>query len=395
MLPRQRNYDLIFARAYYFAFMGGWGFILPFINLFYISLGLSGTQIGTVGSVSSIVGLVVSPIIVSEIKKRPQARGILQASLILGAVCYFLLGQQTVFLLILVIVFFQSLVGAGIIPASDAMAVHVSEEAGTGYGSVRVWASAGWILTVPASGWLIERFGFQAGFLGVSLMWLTGAMMTLLIQPRYFISPSLEGKSKSNIRTSFSHIAHDRTLLGYAIALIFMGFLNNGVLQFENVFLSQLGASKQLIAVAGILSAIVELPFMIYADRYIRRVGAHRVLLFAITMIFFQRAAVLLFPSILTIMIVRFIGGVAFSFLTIGSVFLISSRTNPNETGTVLAIYTVTLSGLVNVLAAPMAGAIFDTVGPRWLYAFAATGYAAGLLSVWLTRPNKRFVQQG
>jgi len=395
MLPRQRNYDLIFARAYYFAFMGGWGFILPFINLFYISLGLSGTQIGTVGSVSSIVGLVVSPIIVSEIKKRPQARGILQASLMLGAVCYFLLGQQTVFLLILVIVFFQSLVGAGIIPASDAMAVHVSEEAGTGYGSVRVWASAGWILTVPASGWLIERFGFQAGFLGVSLMWLTGAMMTLLIQPRYFISPSLEGKSKSNIRTSFSHIAHDRTLLGYAIALIFMGFLNNGVLQFENVFLSQLGASKQLIAVAGILSAIVELPFMIYADRYIRRVGAHRVLLFAITMIFFQRAAVLLFPSILTIMIVRFIGGVAFSFLTIGSVFLISSRTNPNETGTVLAIYTVTLSGLVNVLAAPMAGAIFDTVGPRWLYAFAATGYAAGLLSVWLTRPNKRFVQQG
>src|SRR5215211_5159686 len=391
MFPKLLNRDLLFARAYYFAFMGGWGFVLPFINLFYVSLGLSGTQIGTVGSVNAIVGLIVSPIIVNEVKKRPQARGILQASLMLGAICYFLLGQQTVFLLILVIVFFQSLVGAGIIPASDAMAVHVSEEAGTGYGSVRVWASAGWILTVPASGWLIERFGFQAGFLGVSLMWLIGAMMTLLIQPRYFISPSLEGKSKSNIRTSFSHIAHDRTLLGYAIALIFMGFLNNGVLQFENVFLSQLGASKQLIAVAGILSAIVELPFMIYADRYIRRVGAHRVLLFAITMIFFQRAAVLLFPSILTIMIVRFIGGVAFSFLAIGSVFLISSRTNPNETGTVLAIYTVTLSGLVNVLAAPMAGAIFDTVGPRWLYAFAVIGYAVGLLSLWLTRPNKRF----
>jgi hypothetical protein len=90
-----------FSRAYYFAFMGGWGLILPFINLFYVSLGLSGTQIGTVGSVSSIVGLVGSPIIVSEIKKRPQARGILQASLMLGTIGYFLLGQQTVFLGIL------------------------------------------------------------------------------------------------------------------------------------------------------------------------------------------------------------------------------------------------------------------------------------------------------
>jgi len=353
MLSKRSNRDLFFARAYYFAYLGGWGFILPFINLFYVSLGLSGTQIGTIGSVSSTVGLIVSPIIVTEIKKRPQARGILQASLMLGALGYLLLGQQTIFLSIILIVFLQSLAGAGIAPASDAMAIHVSQEAGKGYGSVRVWASVGWIITVLSSGWLIERKGFQ-----------------------------------SNLRTALQHISHDRTLLGYAVALIFMGFLNNGVLQFENVFLSQLGASKQLISIAGILSALVELPFMIIADRYVRRVGAHRVILFAISMTLFQRAAVLLVPSIATIMIVRFIGGVAFSCLTIAGVFLISSRTDPNETGTVLAIYTVTLNGLVSVLAAPISGAIFDAIGARWLYALATTGYAMGLLSLWITRPE-------
>ena len=387
MFSKQLNRDLIFARAYYFAFLGGWGFILPFINLFYVSLGLTGTQIGTIGSISAIVGLLLSPIVVNEVKKRPQARGILQASLMLGAMGYFLLGQQTVFAAILVIVFLQSLVGAGITPASDAMAVHVSEEAGTGYGSVRVWASVGWILTVPASGWLIERFGFEAGFLGVSLMWLTGALLTLLIQSRYFVSQRLAGQPISNLRTAFHQIARDRTLLGYAIALVCMGFLNNGVLQFENVFLSELGASKLLIAFAGILSALVELPFMVYADRYVRRVGAHRVMLFAITMLLFQRAAVLLFPTIATIMIVRFIGGVSFSFMTIASVFLISSRTDPGETGTVLAIYTVTLAGLVSVLAAPVSGTIFDVFGARWLYAFSVVGYAIGFLSMWVTRP--------
>ncbi|HEY3473026.1 MAG TPA: MFS transporter [Anaerolineales bacterium] len=382
-----RNRDLIFARAYYFTFLGGWGFILPFVNLFYISLGLTGAQIGTVGSVSSVVGLIVSPIIMNEVKKRPQARGILQASLISSAIFYFLLGQQTAFLPIILIVFFQALIGAGTLPASDAMAVHVSEEAGTGYGSVRVWASVGWILVVPFSGWLIERFGFQAGFLGVSLMWLLGALITLLIRPRYFVSPHGMAGQKSDLRTAVKHIIHDRTLLGYAVALVFMGFLNNGVLQFENVFLSQLGASKQLISVAGILSAIVELPFMIYADRYVRRVGPHPVMRFAICMLLLQRAAVLLFPSIATIMIVRFIGGVSFSFMTIASVFLISSRTEPHETGTVLAIYTVTLSGLVTMTAAPVSGAIFDALGARWLYALAMTGYAVGLLSLWLTRP--------
>ena len=388
MFSKRFNTDLIFARAYYFSFLGGWGFILPFINLFYVSLGLSGAQIGTINSVSSVVGLVVSPIIVSEVKKRPQARAVLQASLMLAAILYFLLGQQTAYLTILVIVFFQALVGAGVIPASDAMAVHVSEEAGTGYGSVRVWASVGWILTVPASGWLIERYGFEAGFLGVSLMWLSAALVTLLIHPRYFVSVRLAGQPKTNLRTAFRHIARDRTLLGYAIALVFISFLNYGVLQFENVFLSELGASKLLISFAGIMSALVELPFMVYADRYVRRVGAHRVMLFAICMLCFQRAVVLILPSIATIMIVRFIGGVSFSFMTIASMFLISSRTDPSETGTVLAIYTVTLAGLVSVLAAPISGTLFDVVGARWLYALAVAGYAIGFLAMWLTRPR-------
>jgi PPP family 3-phenylpropionic acid transporter len=241
---------------------------------------------------------------------------------------------------------------------------------------------------VLTSGWLIEQKGFESAFLGVSLMWLTGALITLLIQPRYFVSPNLVGQPKSNVRTALKSIRRDRTLMGYAVAVFFIGFLNNGVLQFENVFLAELGASKQLISIAGTLGAIVEIPFMIYADRYVRRRGAHPVLLLAVTMTLFQRAAVLLFPSIATIMIARFLGGTAFSFLTIASVFLISSRTEQRETGTVLAIYTVTLNGLVSVMAAPVSGAIFDVIGARWLYAFSVTGYAVGLLSLWLTRPE-------
>src|SRR5829696_8832831 len=107
MLSKITNRDLFFARAYYFAYMGGWGFVLPFINLFYVSLGLSGTQIGTVSSLSAMVGLVVSPIVVTEIKKLPQARLILQLSLVFGALGYLLLGQQTLFAAILVIIFFH------------------------------------------------------------------------------------------------------------------------------------------------------------------------------------------------------------------------------------------------------------------------------------------------
>jgi PPP family 3-phenylpropionic acid transporter len=381
--------DLFFARAYYFAFMGGWGFILPFINLFYVSLGFKGTQIGTIGSVSSIVGLVLSPIVVTEIKKLPQARLILQFSLVMGALGYFILGQQVLFTAILIVIFFHAVTTAGIMPTSDAMAVSVSQDAGTGYGSVRMWASVGWIGTVLLSGVLVERFGFLAGFTGVSLMWVLGAGLLLFVRPHYFVARMDIAVSKPSLKTAFYRIIHDRTLLGFAVAVVLVGFLNSGVLQFENVFLAELGASKQLISVAGILSAIVELPFMIYADRFVRRVGAHRVMMLALLMIALQRGIILALPSIATIMIVRFIGGVSFSFYTIAYVGIISGRTESSETGTVLALYTVTLAGLVNILAAPISGAIFDAIGARWLYALAMTGYALGLLVLWITRATE------
>ncbi|HKI54615.1 MAG TPA: MFS transporter [Anaerolineales bacterium] len=388
MILKPINRDLFFARAYYFAFMGGWGFILPFLNLFYVSLGLSGTQIGTITSTSSIVGLLFAPLIVSEIKKRSKARGILQVSIFMGALAYLLLGQQTLYLAILPIVFLQSLAVSSVMPVSDSMAVSVSKSTGSGYGSIRVFASVGWIVTVLASGWLIERLGFIAAFIGVSIMWATGAGIAFFIQPGYFVAKLNLQLPKTNLLTTFKRVASDRTLLGFAVALIFIGFTNSGVLQFENVFLSELGASKQLISVAGILSALVELPFMLYADRFVRRYGASSILFIALIMTILQRTAVLVFPFIATIMIVRFIGGVAFSFYTVSYIGLISSRTDDSETGTVLALYTVTLASLVNILSAPVSGAIFDAIGARWLYALSAGGYTIGALAIWLTRPK-------
>jgi len=380
--------DLFFARLYYFTFMGGWGFILPFANLFYISLGFSGKQVGLISSTSAIVGMIASPIWVSTVKRHPLAQRILQIAIVFGAIGYYLIGRQTSFLPIIFIIFLHSMAASGIMPLSDSMAVTVSKESGLGYGSVRAWASLGWIVSVLTSGQLIQQFGYVAAFVGVSLMWLIASSVVFFIQPHYFKNTQVPNQQAPGLRVAIQRMFQDRTLLGFAIALVFIGFLNSGVLQFENVFLSQLGASKRLISVAGILSAVVELPFMIYADRFMHRLGAHRLMLVALTLTFFQRLTVLLLPSIPTIMIVRFIGGMGFSFYTISFVGLISSRTQPTETGTILALYTVTIAGLVSIIAAPIGGAIFDAVGARWLYAFSALGYIMGALSLWLTRPN-------
>src|SRR5512147_3031135 len=178
--------DLLFARFYYFTFMGGWGFILPFTNLFYVSLGFSGKQIGLISSTSAIVGMIASPIWVSTVKRHPAAQRILQIAIVLGAIGYFLIGRQTSFLPIIIIIFLHALAASGVMPLSDSMAVTVSQESGMGYGSVRVWASLGWIVCLLSSGQLVERFGYIAAYIGVAVMWFSSAVIIFFIQPRYF-----------------------------------------------------------------------------------------------------------------------------------------------------------------------------------------------------------------
>lgn len=379
--------ELLIARSYYFLYMGSWGFVLPFMNLYFTSLGFSGKQVGFITSTAAVVGLFAAPIVVNTVKRNPHARTYLQIILTWGAIGYFLIGRQGTFLAIIVVIIFQSLANSSLSSLNDTMAISVARETERGYGSIRVWGSVGWILAVPISGWLIEHLGYQAGFNGVTIGWLSAALILSLIGYRHFTNPNATNQAKTALRETVRQILSNRILLGFAIAILATGFLNNGVQQFENVFLSDLGASKQLISFAGILSAIVELPFMLLSDKILKKIGPHRMMMLALAMTLLQRSAVLIWPSIITIMIVRFIGGIAFSFYTISYIGLISRYTKPAETGTVLALFTVTLAGLVNIVASPIAGAMYDIIGARWLYACAATGYAIATASLWLTKP--------
>ncbi len=172
--------------------------------------------------------------------------------------------------------------------------------------------------------------GFAGGFGGVALGFAVASILIFFIQPQYFANKQLVGPApKTSLLEALEWIWRDPILLAFAVALIFVGFLNNGVLQFENVYLSELGASKGLISVAGILSAVVELPFMVLADKIVRRVSAPRLVLMAFVIIIIQRLLVLVFPSITSIMVARFIGGTSFSFYTVAFIGLISGEPNP------------------------------------------------------------------
>jgi MFS transporter, PPP family, 3-phenylpropionic acid transporter len=386
-LPRRS--DLWIARLYYFCWLGGAGFINPFLNLFYTRRGLSGVEIGWVAAVGALVATLAAPWWSGLIdRSAARSRRLLQISIVASGLIMVAVGEQVQFVWIALLSGLRMLFYAAISPLSDALVLRITGGTRAGYGSVRVWGSLGWALIVLVSGWLIERTGFMAGFIGIGATALASAILLAALSPELFVKPGAHPVRRDllgAVRASLRNPA----LVGLALLVAVTGLANAGVLQFEPIYLSQLGADTALIGVAGMVSSVVELAGMLWADRVIRRYGPAVTLRVAMLIYAGLRAAVFIFPSIPTIIVTRAIGGLAFSLYTVALVRFIADQTVPEETATTLAVFTVTLVSLIGIVGNPLAGAFFDHLGARWLYPIAVLGYVAAWGIIRISRAGR------
>ena len=279
---------------------------------------------------------------------------------------------------------------------SDSLALAVTGATKTGFGSVRVMASLGWAVSVLVSGWLIERYGIQTAFWGMFLCTASGAFFIAGIHPQYFSRPqpavpqagSPASASSAALHQVVAAVLRTPALVGLGLMLVIVGIANSGVAQFDTLYLDVLGAPESLIGVAGMVSAVVELPCMLWADALVRKHGPRQLLLVAMLMTVGLRGLVFFFPSVAAIIAARAIGGISFSFYAVSLVRYISDHAPLGQTRTTLALFNVTLASLIAILANPLAGRLYDLFGAHWLYLIAMLGYLLAWLSLKIFSPQ-------
>jgi len=113
---------------------------------------------------------------------------------------------------------------------------------------------------------------------------------------------------------------------------------------------------------------LVEPPFMLLADRILRRYGAGRVLRFALFLQALAYLPVALFPSVISIFVLRVLFSVAFSLNAVSYLNYLVENAPDGQGATVISLFEVTLRGGIGLLAAPLAGLFFDQFGAHGLY---------------------------
>lgn len=352
--------------------MGAGGFIFPFITLFYAEKGLSGTQMGWLRTIGSLVALVSAPFIGRLSDNLPHPRRVLQICLAGSGILILMLSQQYLFVWMALIVAIESFVGAPIFPLSDANALSISNEK-EGFGSIRMWGSLGWAITAFVGGLMISRAGLVSVFMGYVIL----CGLCILVLGRIITTPKLTLPSETprpRFKVVLRSLGNQRTLLGLTIALTLFWLTNNGRFQFETLYMKQLGASEMLIGWSYTYPALMELPIMLWADKLMRKYGSGKLLSVSILLEAIALSAVVVFPSIVAILFMRAASGLYYSFYAIASVAYTVENAPTGQGATILSLYYVTLAGIISLVTSPLNGLIFDKFGAYPLYIIATVG---------------------
>ncbi len=367
-------------RLYYLLIQGAFGAYLPFINVFLAERGLSGREIGVLAAVSPIMTLLAAPAWGSAADRGRSRLGVLRWVLAGTAGSVLLLGvPRTIWLLLPAMGLFM-LFQVAIIPLGDAVVAAAAAEQDTAYGRLRLWGSIGFALGGLAMGQMASGFGLGAIFPLYALLTALALPVMWRMVPGDF--PARASSRPARTRS----LLQDRAL---TLILIIAGVAATGITAgyvFLFVFLDSLGAGSHLIGAVSAVGALAEVPFMLWGDRLIQRRGAPLVFaagmgLFALGWVLY---AVLRTPFVAPA--IQALNGAALGLLWPAGVTFVAQRAPAGQAATAQGLLSAVMYGVAPLLAAQLAGTVYDLAGARWVLAVAASTMALGVLLFALLR---------
>jgi PPP family 3-phenylpropionic acid transporter len=372
----------------YFARGGGGAFLTLYLNIFYLGHGLTGAQIGSLHTIAAISVLLAAPNWgrISDRLSRP--RRLLQGAMLVSVIAIFLLSQQTIYGWMALIVSINAMALAAVDPLADSMTMSLTR--GEGYGSIRMWGSLGWAAFVFLAGWLINAIGLPVMFAGYIIL-VSIAALTLLVVPSTAGASQLieRFRPRASLREAVRLMFANRAMVWLFVALSLQQISFVSILIFEPVFLSDLGAGGN-IGLGFAIAALIEAPAMLWVDRQLKMRGGAGLLRLGLLLGALRSLTVVLFPIIPVVIAGRVIEGFGYAFRQVSTVVIVTRNAPEGYNTTALALYTTTLTSIMQIIAAPMAGLVYDNLGAYWLYAFAIASYMTAILILWLVFPPER-----
>ena len=369
----------------------GVGAIVPYLPLYYRSLGFGLGEIGGILALGAFVGLVAAPMWGAASDRRRGSPVVLVATTVTALAGAAIIALAPDRLDRGVVIGGVAILGAGMAgfnPILDARALEAAGSDRAGYGPLRAWGSIAYIGSALGTGALIEARGLGALFvvLGVALAATAGIGLVLRPPATRHVYESVVRPMRAASRL-FGPSGLGLFLLGAFLTWLGM----SAVLSFTPLRFEELGAGASIIGLGGAIAAAIEVPIMLRFPAIAARFGSERLLIAGAGFLAARSviAALATTPEIL--LSASIFGGMGFALFYVGGVTYVSRRVPVELAATAQGIFQGAGNSLGQVTAALGGGVIAAEAGIDGLFSVGAgLGIAATAIIALAVRSGPR-----
>lgn len=385
--PLSSNAKLNFASFYFLVFFG-FGALFPLLSVYLNdSIGLSGTQIGIIMSISPVVTILAQPLwgITSDYTQKPKL------VLMLTILCTALIGIGFSFVSsyvwLIAVAALLAVTQSAAVPISDSLALSYVQKTNGNYGSIRLWGALGFAVAVLVVGRLAETFSLSVIFYVFALMLIASSIFAW----------NLPGESNSlqvNIRSGISRLIKMPRFLLFLVTtfLIFGPILANNF--YFGIFIRDIGGTLTGVGLAFMLGAGSEAPFMKFAGNWIKKFGMLQILIFAGSVSGLRWLVYFFEPSLYLVFATIIAQGFSVGLFIPAALQYVRDISPSSVRVTAVSLYSAVGNGLGSWFSTFVGGMILDAYDINHVYLFYSLLTFSGLLLlivIMLIDRKKRF----
>ena len=262
----------------------------PFLQPYYLSLGITLGDIGALVALTSGVALVGAPIWGALHDRLPSSRLLIPMAAVIASAGGMGLGSVGASPLLAVCASVWALGMSGIGPMMDVRVLDMLGSDRNRYARVRVWGSISFMVLTPAIGFLLHQH-YQGMFAFLIPGILGGGLASVLLPGR-----SPEKRSVSMMKAPGRVLRH-RPIALYLMAALVGWIAVSAQNPFFSIYLGQLGASSDRVGWAWSLQSSMEIPTMFFFPMLARRFGTGRLIVVGMSILLIRMAANVAFTN--------------------------------------------------------------------------------------------------
>ncbi|HUS95368.1 MAG TPA: MFS transporter [Hyphomicrobiaceae bacterium] len=353
---------------FYFSLWAVIGSYMPFFNVYFAHLGLTGLEIGILSAALPLMMLLTGPALSLLADRRRWQKRILLISVGGTALLLILFIFPRTFAPLMGLVLLRAVLFSPMMPIGDGMVARMAARHRIDYGKLRLWGSLSFAVAAIGCGALWQRWGFQAMFIATSVLTL----------PVLWAATGLEENARVTARAaspSLRDIRRDRGLIAILAAAFLIGIAEGMYGTFSGVYMDHLGGGQVWVGALFGLSALCELPVMLYSGAIFRKLGKPVGVLLAYGLVGLAFVGYALARQPWLMLAFAMVKGMGFALYFVGNVSLMDERAPESWTSTLQSLMNAASRGLAPLLTVPLGGWLADILGLQAI--FIGAGMAA------------------